>query len=194
VNRLTAADYDNGDSYHYSYDAVGNRLTDDTPENGARTFTYDNANRIATLNGQAYTWDADGNLLNDSSSTYAYDSANRLTSLTSNGLTTTYRYNGLGDKLSYYRSDGNNRQYTLDLNNDLSQILQDGYTSYNYGLDRLGYELWDERYTYQTTRLRHRVQATYWDPSARSGGRIRLKSGADIRKLIIHRAHLRKVK
>ena len=74
-------------------------------------------------------------------------------SLTSNGLTTTYRYNGLGDKLSYQRSDGNNRQYTLDLNGELSQILQDGYTSYIYGLNRLGYELWDEHYQYETDAL-----------------------------------------
>ena len=41
------------------------------------------------------------------------------------------RYNGLGDRLSQ-----NGVNYTLDLNAGLTQVLDDGTTSYTYGLGR----------------------------------------------------------
>jgi YD repeat-containing protein len=78
---------------------IGNRLTE-TTQSGTTTYTYDNANRIATVNGVAYTWDNNGNLLNDGTSTYTYGYANRLTSVTTGGTTYTYAYNGLGDRVS----------------------------------------------------------------------------------------------
>jgi len=66
---------------------VGNRLTETkcailpcgTPV--TNTYVYDIANRLTSVNGQAYTWDNNGNLLNDGTSTYGYDGANRLTSV-----------------------------------------------------------------------------------------------------------------
>jgi RHS repeat-associated protein len=45
---------------------------------------------------------------------------------------TNYQYNGLGDRLSQ-----NGTQYTLDLNAGLTQVLDDGTTSYTYGLGRI---------------------------------------------------------
>ena len=45
LHRLTAADYSTGDYFHYSYDPVGNRLTQDTLA-GTNTYTYDIANRL----------------------------------------------------------------------------------------------------------------------------------------------------
>jgi hypothetical protein len=87
--------------------------------------------------------------------------------------TTTCHYNGPGDKLCYQRSVGNNRQCALDLNGDLSQILQDGIASYLYGLDLLGYDEWDESYTYQIARLRRQVLVTRRALCARSCGRTR---------------------
>lgn len=44
----------------------------------------------------------------------------------------TYAYNGLGDRLSQ-----NGVNYTLDLNSGLTQVLDDGTTSYTYGLGRI---------------------------------------------------------
>jgi YD repeat-containing protein len=85
LGRLTAADYGDGIYFHYTYDAVGNRLTETTPV-GTTTYTYDAANRLATVNGVAYTWDNNGNLLSDGTSTYTYNHANRLNT----GGTTTF--------------------------------------------------------------------------------------------------------
>jgi RHS repeat-associated protein len=81
------------------------------------------------VNGVAYTYDDNGNLLSDGVNTYAYDSANRLTSVNGTG---SYTYNGLGDRLSQ-----NGVNYTLDLNSGLTQVLSDGTTSYTYGLGRI---------------------------------------------------------
>jgi RHS repeat-associated protein len=130
--RLTNADYSTGDSYQYSYDSVGNRLTQESMVNGLSStvnYNYDIANRLEDVNGVAYTYDDNGNLLSDGVNTYAYDSANRLTSVNGTDSST---YNGLGDRLS---QDGVN--YTLDLNAGLTQVLSDGTTSYIYGIGRI---------------------------------------------------------
>jgi RHS repeat-associated protein len=89
------------------------------------------------VNGQAYQWDANGNLLNDGASTYAYDAANRLTSLTQGANTYGFTYNGLGDRVSQTVNSTTTR-YTLDLNAGLTQVLADGTNSYLYGLNRIG--------------------------------------------------------
>jgi RHS repeat-associated protein len=132
--RLTNADYSTGDSYQYAYDSVGNRLTQESFVHGLSstvTYNYDIANRLADVNGVAYTYDDNGNLLNDGVNTYAYDSTNRLTSVLGPS-SATYTYNGLGDRLSQ-----NGVNYTLDLNTGLTQVLSDGTTSYTYGLGRI---------------------------------------------------------
>jgi hypothetical protein len=49
--------------------SVGNCVT--------TNYTYDAANRLATVNGVAQTWDNNGNLTQDNTgATYTYDSAN----------------------------------------------------------------------------------------------------------------------
>ncbi len=130
--RLTSADYSSGDAYAYTYDAVGNRLSQESMVDSVPStvnYAYDDANRLTTAGGQTYTFDANGNLLSDGVNTYAYDSANRLISVNS---ATTYSYNGLGDRLT---QDGTH--YSLDLNTGLTQVLSDGTTSYTYGLGRI---------------------------------------------------------
>ena len=99
LGRLISANYGDGNYFVYTYDAVGNRLTE-TTQFGTTTYTYDNANRLATVNAVSYTWDDNGNLLSDGVSTYTYDHANRLRSVTTGGTTYTYAYNGLGDRVS----------------------------------------------------------------------------------------------
>jgi YD repeat-containing protein len=46
--------------YTLPCDAVGNRLSLTTGE-GVVNYEYDAANRLTSVNGQAYTWDANGN-------------------------------------------------------------------------------------------------------------------------------------
>ncbi|MBX3038550.1 MAG: hypothetical protein KF758_16690 [Anaerolineales bacterium] len=79
--RLTDANYSNGDWHQYGYDAVGNRLntTQGVDEVLADfDYVYDDANRLIEMEEVEYTWDDNGNLLDDGVSEYAYDSANRL--------------------------------------------------------------------------------------------------------------------
>jgi YD repeat-containing protein len=84
------------------------------------------------VDGVNYTFDANGNLLNDGANDYTYDSANRLISIVNPQSSIVNRYNGLGDRLSQ-----NGVNYTLDLNVGLTQVLDDGTNVYTYGLGRI---------------------------------------------------------
>jgi len=102
-------------------------------------YTYDDANRMTSVNGVTITWDNNGNLRNDGINNYTYNGANRLIAY-SNGIdSSSYTYNGLGDRLSQ-TVNGVTTEYTLDLNTGLSQVLTDGENTYLYGLSRLGQE------------------------------------------------------
>ena len=133
--RLTEANYSNGDYYHYTYDAVGNRLTESN-QLAVNSYQYDDANRLTSVNGVTYTWDANGNLLNDGVNAYTYDSANRLKLASNQSTVSSYGYNGLGDRLSQI-VNGVTTNYTLDLNAGLTQVLNDGTNAYIYGLGRI---------------------------------------------------------
>jgi RHS repeat-associated protein len=133
--RLTQADYSTGDYYHYAYDAVGNRLTE-TTQLATTSYQYDVANRLTSVDGINYTWDNNGNLLNDGVNTYTYDPANRLVSFNGQGVNATYIYNGMGDRLSQ-TVNSNTTTYTLDLNTGLTQVLNDGTNTYLYGNGRI---------------------------------------------------------
>ena len=86
--RLISADYSTGDFYHYVYDSVGNRLSE-TTQLATKNYVYDDANRLASVDGVNYTFDDNGNLLNDGVNAYVYDSANRLISATTRNPTPT---------------------------------------------------------------------------------------------------------
>jgi YD repeat-containing protein len=136
--RLKAALYSTGEVFTYTYDAVGNRLSDGAPS-GANAYTYDDANRLSTVNGTVnYTWDNNGDLLADGVLTYTYDSANRLTAI--NASQYTFGYNGQGDRLLQLAS-GSAITYTLDLAAGLTQVLAEkkgtAVTTYLYGNARL---------------------------------------------------------
>ena len=138
--RLTEANYSNGDQYHYTYDAVGNRTEQQTLIGSVpltTSYVYDAANRLTSVDSVPYTWDNNGNLLNDGVNTYAYDSANRLISVSNQSTVSSYQYNGLGDRLTQSAAGGNTINYTLDLNTGLTQILNDGTNTYLYGMGRI---------------------------------------------------------
>jgi RHS repeat-associated protein len=94
---------------------------------------------LVEVDGVEYTWDANGNLLDDGVSTYTYDHANQLTSVVQGSNTYTFAYNGLGNRLQQ-TVNGILTNYTLDLNVGLTQVLADGTNIYLYGLDRVGEE------------------------------------------------------
>jgi RHS repeat-associated protein len=134
--RLTAADYDTGEFFHYNYDAVGNRLTQETHEEN-NTYVYDIANRLIEVDGVSYTWDNNGNLMSDGVSSYSYDHANRLSSMVQGTDTYAFSYNALGDRLQQI-VNGAPTSYTLDINRGLTRVLGDGMNTYLYGVNRVG--------------------------------------------------------
>ncbi|CAG0934100.1 partial tRNA nuclease WapA, partial [Thermoflexales bacterium] len=129
-------------TYTYSYDAVGNRLTENGPA-GAKIYSYDAANRITSVNGMPYTFDANGNQLSDGMRTFTYNSANRLTSVVSGTHTTQYAYNGAGTRLAQI-VDGATTRYVVDVSGYLPQVVEEhatgSVTRYLYGNGLIGFE------------------------------------------------------
>jgi RHS repeat-associated protein len=105
ANQLTSLLYANGATtlgdLAYTYDLAGNRTA--VTGSWARTSlpealsaaTYDAANRILTWAGQAYSYDANGNLASDGLTSYTWNARNQLTGL-SGGSSASFEYDGLG--------------------------------------------------------------------------------------------------
>ena len=130
--QLKVAQYSTGAVFSYTYDAVGNRLTQTTITNST-AYTYDSANRLVNVAGQTYTWDANGNLLSDGVLSYTYDSANRPITITQGVNTYAFGYDAMGNRRRQL-VNGVPTTYTLDLNANLVQVLADGNgNTYVYG-------------------------------------------------------------
>jgi RHS repeat-associated protein len=134
-----------GDPFiRWTYDAVGNRLTEARPT-GTTNYTYNNADQLTQAGSTAYTYDQNGNEKTAGSRTFSYDLANRLVSTTSGSTTTTYTYDGDGNRLQ--ASTGNQASkktnYLWDVNGDLTQIA----------LERDGNNALLRRYVYGTKRI-----------------------------------------
>ncbi len=137
--RLEQANYSNNDYYHYTYDAVGNRLTQASMVSGLPStvnYAYDDANRLASVNGVNYAWDNNGNLLNDGVNAYMYNSANQLKTMTGPSVAVSYRYDGLGDRLQEIIGE-QTTTFAMGYNTDLTQVLNDGTNTYIYGNERI---------------------------------------------------------
>ncbi len=129
----------------YSYDAAGNIVKEPTlpkPDSVSLppvTMTYSAANRLATYNGQAIQFDADGNLLtvplNEQLSALQFDSRNRLVQAGN----TSYRYDAENQRIGV-----NQTNYVINSQPALSQVLfkeENGVkTFYVYGLGLIGEE------------------------------------------------------
>ena len=128
----------------WSYDGVGNRLTEQRPT-GTTSYTYDVADELTQAGSTAYTYDQNGNELSAGSRTFAYDLANRLRSTTLGNTTTIYAYDGDGKRLQ--ASTGPQAQRTTNFLWDVDQALpqlaleRDGNNSvlrgYMYGQRRI---------------------------------------------------------
>jgi RHS repeat-associated protein len=68
------------------------------PSPAAQTANYNNLNQVASLSSQAFSYDADGNLLSDGARTYTWDAENRLVGIAypgQSGKATAFAYDGL---------------------------------------------------------------------------------------------------
>ncbi len=143
--RLIGAKYSSGDSFEYTYDTVGNRLSETACIGASCTpttmnYVYDNASLLTSMGGVTYTWGNNGNLLSDGVNTYTYDHANRLAGIQGTGTQVVFGYNGLGDRLQQTvnsLSGATTTNYTLDLSAGLTQVLADGTDTYLYGAGRI---------------------------------------------------------
>jgi RHS repeat-associated protein len=88
----------------YSYDPNGNRTGGLTP---AQTATYDAQDRLTSIGGVAYSFDADGFLAQRGGDTFQYDVQGQLLSATAGGQIVTYAYDAAGRRVA--RTQGGQR-------------------------------------------------------------------------------------
>jgi RHS repeat-associated protein len=106
--RLTAESVSNGGGSVYqkafTYDAVGNRLSQITTGAGAASvaYAYDPRDRLVDEGGRAYVWDASGNLITKTGdAAYSWDFENRLIGIVkADGTLIEYTYDPDGNRLS----------------------------------------------------------------------------------------------
>ncbi len=73
------------------------------PSPGSQTATYNSVNALTNLSGQAFTYDANGNLLSDGQRNYTWDAEDRLIGITypaQSGKATTFVYDGLSRRMA----------------------------------------------------------------------------------------------
>ncbi|MGA8855844.1 MAG: RHS repeat-associated core domain-containing protein, partial [Candidatus Bathyarchaeia archaeon] len=161
LNRLTSASGPFG-TLSYSYDQVGNRLSEVVNGTGTTTYSYGNYNKLLSAGSATYTYDNNGNTVSKSSDsnswTYAYDYENRLKQVNLNGqsvLQALYDGDGrriqtvTGDTTVYHYLAGSwDSAYVKDLSTGVTTDIVfaggfrvgkvQGGVNYYYHLDRLG--------------------------------------------------------
>lgn len=132
--------------FDYTYDPVGNRLTEKYTEFGisdTTSFTYDRSDRIKTATGdndEVYTVDANGNMTkrgNFGDVLYSYDQTNRMITAESRN----YTYDGDGNRTKVTERSSFTTKlidtYIYDVNQELPILLQDKNRKYVWGLELL---------------------------------------------------------
>jgi RHS repeat-associated protein len=105
-NRLQSANYGNGSqTYNYVYDRYGNRWQQNAPQGGnSFSASFDPAtNRI---NSSGYTYDAAGNMTNDSFHTYTYDAEGNILQV-DGGSTAKYTYDAMNQRVRVVQGSAN---------------------------------------------------------------------------------------
>jgi RHS repeat-associated protein len=141
LNQLISETLPNGKLIEYSYDDVGNRLSKVEKVNGIITdsnnYGFNAGNQLVNVNGQAYTYDDNGNLNSDGVNTYQFNDFNQLESIKNSAgqVIATYTYDESGKRISSttpagtikYFYDGNQVLYETDGNNN--KLREYTYTS-----------------------------------------------------------------
>ena len=94
LDRLWTASVPLG-SFTWTYDGVGNRLTENS-----NTYTYGpNTNKLASANGISFGYDSNGNTTSQASRIYTYNQNQRLIQVADGAMTAIYTYNGNGQRV-----------------------------------------------------------------------------------------------
>src|SRR5207245_4224032 len=151
----------------WTYDAVGNRLTEARPS-GTATYTYNGNDQLLSAGATTYTYDANGNETQAGTRTFSYDAANQLTTTRAGNTTTTYTYTGDGLRVS--ASTGPQAAATTnfgwDIVGPIPQIAaeEDGNSSllrtYLYGLNRIAMATGGASYYYHYDQLGAAINVT----------------------------------
>jgi RHS repeat-associated protein len=142
IDRLTSETVTGSLSYDktFTYDGVGNRLTQATTGSGAATvsYGYDNRDRLTSENDTTYQYDANGNVTSKSGeATYTWDFENRLTQVAMNdGTLVTHIYDADGNRVqTTVRPSGagvaSATNLLVDASGALSQVVVDTDASGN---------------------------------------------------------------
>ncbi len=110
-------------SLSWSYDGVGNRLT----ENGNAYTYYPSTNKLNTANGQSFTYDNNGNTITQAARIYSYNQNQRLIQVSDGGMTANYTYNGNGQRVKKV-VNGTTMIYHYSLNGQIIAESNNGGT------------------------------------------------------------------
>lgn len=129
---------------HWTYDSVGNRLTEARP-NGTTTYSYDASDEMTAAGTRSFSYDENGNQIAAAGTTFTFDLANRVASTTTGSTSTAYTYDGEGNRLqaSSGSQASDKTNYTWDLNGPQAQLA----------LERDGDGTLRRRYLYGERRL-----------------------------------------
>ncbi len=133
----------------YTYDAVGNMLSNTDPNGGVWSYAYDALNRTTSMtdplgNTTSYTYDANGNKLtvtraDGGVTTNVYDVMNRLTQTTApKGQITKMTYDASGNLLTITDPKNNAYSYTYDSLKRKTAMIYPGGSHENWSYDLVG--------------------------------------------------------
>ncbi|WP_080408373.1 RHS repeat-associated core domain-containing protein [Burkholderia ubonensis] len=133
ASELTGLTYTQGNGTNlgnlsYAYDADGRIIqksgtfaTDVLPTATMQPATFDLNDRKTSFNGQALSYDANGNLTSDGTNTYTWNARNQLTKISQNGnVQLSYSYDALGRRISK-AVQGAATQFLYDGNNAVQE-------------------------------------------------------------------------
>lgn len=135
-------------AYSFEFDNVGNHLTENITEPYQQptlpaetiSYSYDDGNRILTMNNVTFTHDGDGNVKTKGNRTFTYDLEDNLTKIEENGvIVAQYEYDAFGNRRWAKRGSTETR-YVLDLLG-LADVLAETNTSnaiQNYYIHGMG--------------------------------------------------------